>query len=126
MAKRTPIEQFQAAIEKALEDYGEEVNGRMADFIKDITKKGVKAVKANSKSTFGGTGFYASGWTSKYETGRVSTQGTIYNEHAGLPHLLENGHANRGGGRTAGRPHIRPVEDEIIQATERAIKNDIP
>lgn len=126
MAKKTPIEQFQAAIDKTLEEYGDAVNSRMADFIKDIMKKGVKAVKANSKSTFGGTGFYASGWTSKYETGRVSTQGTIYNEHAGLPHLLENGHANRGGGRTAGRPHIRPVEDEIIQATERALKNDIP
>ena len=126
MAKKTPLEKFQADIDKILVDYGENVNTRVADFIKDVVKKGVKAVKANSRSNFGGTGYYASGWTSKYETGRVSTQGTIYNEHAGLPHLLENGHANRGGGRTAGRPHIRPVEDEILHATERALKNDIP
>lgn len=126
MARKAPLEQFQAAIDKILTEYGEDVNNRMTDFIKDITKKGVSAVKANSKSTFGGTGYYASGWTSQMETGRVSAQGTIYNKHAGLPHLLENGHANRGGGRTAGRPHIRPVEDEIIKATERAIKNDIP
>lgn len=126
MAQKTPIEQFQAAIEKMLAEYGDEVKGHMDEFIKKTMKKGTKAVKANSRQTFGGTGWYADGWTNKFESGRVSSQGTIYNEHAGMPHLLENGHAKRGGGRVAGRPHIKPVEDEIINATERALKNDIP
>lgn len=125
MAKKTPIERFQAAAEEILKEYEEGVGDRMGEVIQKVMKEGTKAVKANSKSTFGGTGFYASGWTNKYEGGRVSKQGTIYNEHAGLPHLLENGHANRGGGRTAGRPHIKPVEDEVFQAIMRA-ENDIP
>lgn len=125
MAKKTSIERFQAAVDEALKEYQEGVGDRMASFIKKVMDEGTKAVKSNSKSTFGGTGFYASGWTNKFESGRVSTQGTIYNQHAGLPHLLEHGHANRGGGRTAGRPHIQPVEDEIINAMKRA-ENDIP
>jgi len=126
MAKRTPIEKFQAAVDEALKEYEEGVGDRMATLIKRVMNDGTKAVKANSKATFGGTGKYASGWTNKFEGGRVSAQGTIYNQHAGLPHLLENGHANRGGGRTAGRPHIKPVEEEIINAMERAMENDIP
>ena len=123
MAKRIPIDRLSAEINKILTEYGEQVQQDVDEATQRVTKAGVKAVKGNSKSSFGGTGKYAAGWTSKFEKGRLSSQGIIYNGTVpGLPHLLEHGHANRNGGRTAGRPHIGPVEQKIIEDFEKAVK----
>lgn len=104
-----------AEIKKILDDYEVEVTDDMKAAIKAAAKAGVKKVKSNAK-IFDGTGKYKKGWTSRVEEQRMSAQGTIYNKDVpGLPHLLENGHAKRGGGRVAGREHIRPVQDEIEQ-----------
>lgn len=126
MAKKIPIDRLSAEINKILTEYGEDVQQDVDEAAQRVTKAGVKAVKGNSKGTFGGTGKYAAGWTSKFEKGRLSSQGIIYNGTVpGLPHLLEHGHANRNGGRTPGRSHIAPVEQKIIKDFEEAVKNSI-
>lgn len=126
MAKKIPIDRLTAEINKILTEYGEDVQRDVDEAAAKVTKAGVRAVKGNSRSTFGGSGKYASGWTSKFEKGRLSSQGIIYNATVpGLPHLLEHGHANRNGGRTPGRPHIAPVEQKIIKDFEEAVKNSI-
>ena len=80
----------------------------------------------NAQSSFSGTGKYAAGWTSQAKEGRYSSQGIIYNRaKPGLPHLLEHGHAKRGGGRTDGKEHIAPVEQEVIKSFEEAIKEKL-
>lgn len=123
MAKRIPIDRLSAEINKILTEYGEQVQQDVDEAAQRVTKAGVKAVKGNAKGSFGGTGKYAAGWTSKFEKGRLSSQGTIYNGTVpGLPHLLEHGHANRNGGRTSGREHIGPVEQKIIEDFEKAVK----
>lgn len=123
MAKKIPIDRLSAEINKILTEYGEQVQQDVDEAAQRVTKAGVKAVKGNSKGTFGGTGKYAAGWTSKFEKGRLSSQGIIYNGTVpGLPHLLEHGHANRNGGRTSGREHIGPVEQKIIEDFEKAVK----
>ena len=73
-----------------------------------------------------GTGKYAEGWTSRVETDRLSATGTIYTgKLPGLPHLLEHGHAKRGGGRVPGRVHIAPVEKILESAFMRAIQTKL-
>lgn len=124
--KRTAIDKLDAAINKILEEYGDNLKDDVTSAVKEVTRKGVTAVKQGARSSFKGTGKYSKGWTSKFEEGRVSAQGTIFNKDVpGLPHLLEHGHAKRNGGRVAGKVHIGNVEQEIIQKFERAVKGAI-
>ena len=126
MAKKTPIDKLSAAISDVLEQYGDELQENIAEAVKTVSKKGAQAVKASAQQTFGGSGEYARGWTSRAETGRVSAQGIIYNKDVpGLPHLLENGHAKRGGGRVPGRAHIKPVEDEVVKEFIKAVTKSV-
>lgn len=129
MAKKIPIDRLSAEINKILTEYGNEVQENVDDAARRVTKAGAKAVRGNAQSTFrvgNGEKNYAKGWTSKFETGRLSAQGIIYNKDLpGLPHLLEHGHANRNGGRTPGRAHIAPVEQKIIEDFEKAVKKAI-
>lgn len=126
MAKKIPIDRLSAEINKILTEYGDEVQENVTEATEKVTKAGVKAIRSNARSTFGGSGKYAKGWTSKFEKGRLSSQGIIYNGQVpGLPHLLEHGHANRNGGRTAGKPHIAPVEQKIIEDFTREVEKGI-
>ena len=126
MARRITIDQFASSIHDILEKYGDDINENMEDAVKAVSRKGAQTVRSAAQSTFGGTGKYASGWASKTEKSRISSQGIIYNKTVpGLPHLLENGHAMRGGGRVAGRPHIKPVEEQIIQEFEQEVRKGI-
>lgn len=112
MAKTT-VDTLAVDIQKILDEYGEEVTNLSKETVKKVAQKGVQALKSNS-GIFGGSGKYASGWTSKVEEGRLNTTATLYNgKTPGLPHLLEFGHAKRGGGRVSGRTHIAPVEQEL-------------
>lgn len=121
----TSADGFAAALQKILKEYQEDVSKNVNDLAKKFTQKGVKEVKSAS-GQFGGTGQYASGWTSKFETGRLSSQGIIYNGKVpGLPHLLEKGHAKRGGGRVAGREHIAPVEQTLIEEFQKAVEQGV-
>lgn len=121
MAKVT-IDNLASEIQRILDEYGEDVTNLTEETVKEVAKTGAKAVKSAS-GIFGGTGKYASGWTSQVEGGRLNTKATIYNgKTPGLPHLLEFGHAKRGGGRVGGRTHIAPVEQEIIDTIQREIE----
>jgi len=42
-----------------------------------------------------------------------------------IAHLLEHGHAKRGGGRVAARPHIAAAEEKGIRDLEDRIKEGL-
>ena len=124
MAKVT-VDNLAAAIDQILQDYGDEVETKMDEVVKKVAKTGIQVLKAESKSKFGGSGKYASGWTSQVDKQRYGTTVTIYNKTPGLPHLLEYGHAKRGGGRVQGRPHIQPVEEQMINEFTEGVERNI-
>ena len=130
MAKKVTIDNFDETIERMLAEYGVEVKENLDVITKKVTQQGVKALKSESAITFKTTSKhkkkYADTWTSRFQTGRISSQGTIYNTQPSLPHLLENGHVSRNGsGRTfgfvQGREHIRKVEQKLIDTFEREV-----
>ena len=111
------------AIREVLEEYGEDVDKFTAELTEKVAKDGAKALQSASAGSFAGTGKYAKGWKTKVTKERLSTTSVIYNANQpGLPHLLEYGHAKRGGGRVPGREHIRPVEKTIIETFTKEIE----
>ncbi len=103
---------------------------------KNVTTEDVKsAVKKTSdfikkeikKSAPKNTGNYSRSWKTKKtrETPR-SLSMTVYTPTGyRISHLLEYGHAKRGGGRVSARVHIKPSEDEGIKRLEKEIKESL-
>ncbi len=110
-------------IEKALKEYTEEVEEAVAQIIEEDVEAAVKELKDTSPKK---TGEYARGWTAKKEMTDGGIKMTIYNKtKPQLTHLLEFGHAKRGGGRVSARPHIAPVEEKLIDQVTRDIEEAI-
>lgn len=117
MAKITP-DKLGQEIEKILTQYGEDVERNIDTIRKKVAQKGRTALKNVSDETYHRTGKYAKGWTVTEEKMPHYTSAIIHNKQARLPHLLEHGHAIKGGGRSKdrveGKVHIAPVEEELI------------
>lgn len=129
MAK-TPLERFSDDIAGILEKYADDVQGNLEDIVKEVGKKGAKAVQAEAKASVDGKK-YAGGWTSQVEVTRLGATATIYNKsQPGLAHLLEHGHVSRNGtGRTfdpvPGREHIAPVEEELVEEFQKELEKKL-
>jgi hypothetical protein len=114
---------FREVVQKYLEEQRYEVIEAMSEAIDEVAKESVKKLKATSPRGKGQTHQYYKGWAYKIEKGRLSHGATVYGKTGTyqLAHLLEKGHAKRGGGRTNEYVHIKPVEewaiDEVIDRT---------
>ncbi|WP_235601476.1 HK97 gp10 family phage protein [Halobacillus sp. KGW1] len=108
-------------IAQALSEYTDEVKEGLQEAQKKTA--GETAQRLRKTSPVGATGDYAKGWAAKKtKDGYVVHNRTDYQ----LTHLLEKGHAKVNGGRVGGIPHIRPAEEEAIDAftqrTEKVIR----
>lgn len=113
------------AIRDILDEYAEDVQGNLDQITKRVAQKGVQALRSAS-GVFKGSGKYKSGWSVDITTNRLGTTAHIWNKKTpGLPHLLEYGHANVGGGRTPGREHIAPVEEALVREFTQAIEEKL-
>lgn len=127
MAKRvkcTP-ETLGSVIDEILDEYEGEIKKNAEVVTKKIGQKGVQALKNSAKEKFNGNKYWKS-WRQKLKkesTGDYSV--TIYSQMPGLPHLLEHGHAKRGGGRVQGRVHIQPVEETLVEEYEKGVLKGI-
>ena len=127
MAKTVPMDRLADEIQSILKEYQDDVVKDTDTAIRKTAQAGARTLRAESKAKFNGSGRYAKGWKVKVEKKRLGTEAIIHNASVpGLPHLLEKGHANRGGGRTyppvPGRAHIAPVEEKIVRDFEKEIE----
>lgn len=120
MAKVT-IDNFDKAVEKILQDYGDDVAGNLGEITEAIGKEGVKMMKS-ATSVFGGTGAYKKSWKATVNRGRLESEVIIHSKLYQLPHLLEYGHAKRNGGRVEGRAHIKPVEEKLVEQFDQKVR----
>lgn len=119
-------DQLAATIMKGLQEYAD----LSTDDMKKAVKKAGKSVKQDVESGAPtDTGAYAKSWAVKTtkETSNA-LEVTVYSKNRyRIAHLLEHGHAKRGGGRVAARPHIAPAEtagiEQLEAEIERSLKN---
>ena len=125
MAQKVSVDQLADAIMEGLEDYGD----LAADEVKKAVRKAGKTVKDQiSQNAPEKTGAYSKSWAVK-KTGETSQslQVTVHSRNRyQIAHLLEHGHAKRGGGRVRAIPHIAPAEaageEQLVSEIERALK----
>ena len=116
---RVSIGQMADAIMDGLEEYA----NLATDDLKASVRKAGKTVKDEIAATAPkDTGKYAKSWAVKRETSNSLDLVVHSKNRYQLAHLLEFGHAKRGGGRVAARPHIAPAEEKAIDTLEREIE----
>ena len=124
MGKTIPVDKLAEEVMNGLEEYAE----LTADVLKkEIQEAGKVAKQQISQTAPRKTGRYAKSWAVKKisETSN-SLEVTVHSKNRYmLTHLLENGHAKRGGGRVAAIPHIAPAEETAIQSLERNTEREL-
>ena len=114
------IDDLADEINRGLKEYADLAT---SDIKKAVRKAGNTVRKEISANAPKDTGAYAKSWsTKKTKETANSLEITVYSRNRyQLAHLLEHGHAKRGGGRVAARPHIAKAEQNGIKEYENEI-----
>lgn len=123
---KVSIDQFASEINAALEEYQETATAVLQEEVRNAAKTARKIAREKAPSATGG---YKKGIRTKTDFGSsTSAHATVYSGDAKAPlnHLLENGHAKRGGGRTRAFPHMGPAQDAadeyLLEALPRRLE----
>ena len=121
MAGNVSINALADTIMDTLEEYAD----LAAEDVKQAVKDAGDVVKDDIRSHAPkDTGDYAKSWAVKKmkETSSSLTVTVHSRNRYQLAHLLEFGHARRGGGRVAARPHIASAEQKGMEYLEEEIR----
>ena len=118
------IDSLSSEVMKELEKYADVTTEKIKKAVQNAGKIVRDEIKASAPSD---TGKYSKSWTVK--TVRETSSSLELVVHSKnryqLTHLLEFGHAKRGGGRVSARPYIANAEEKAIKVFEEEIKEAI-
>lgn len=126
MGRRVQVDGFAEAVMEELDEFAELTSEEM----KAAVRQTAKDVRGDIRDTAPrDTGAYAKSWAVKKEreTAEELSMVVYSRNRYQLAHLLEFGHAKRGGGRVRAYPHIAPARDageaELQEQLERRMRN---
>jgi len=121
MGTTVRIDGLAEAVMEGLEEYAKLSTDGMKEAVIKAGKDCKEAISANAPAN---TGKYKKSWKSRTTSENANAiEVTVYSSNRyQLAHLLEHGHAKRGGGRVAAQVHIAPAEEKTEKELEQAIR----
>lgn len=121
MGKKISISQLSEAVMEAVREYTDTAIEEVKQAVTETGNTVRDEIRQNAPKN---TGNYARSWTVKKtkETSQSLTVTVHSKDHYQLAHLLEFGHAKRGGGRVAAQPHIAQAEEHGIEQLEEKLR----
>ena len=120
----TSIDDMASEIMKGLHEYADLADDAMKKAVRKTASSVRKEISANAPKR---TGKYAKSWaTKKISENSHKLEMIVHSkDHYQRAHLLEKGHAKRGGGRVNGKPHIAPAEENGAELLESLIAKEL-
>lgn len=120
----TSIDDMASEIMKGLHEYADLADDAMKKSVRKTASSVRKEISANAPKR---TGKYAKSWsTKKVSENSHKLEMTVHSkDRYQIAHLLEHGHAKRGGGRVNGKPHIAPAEENGAELLESLIAKEL-
>lgn len=125
MARNTvTVDHLAEAVMKGLTEYADASTELVKQSVQQVSKEVKKEISENAPKR---TGAYKKSWTTKKtkETSNSLTMTVHSKNRYQIAHLLEHGHAKRGGGRVAARPHIAPAEEHGVTSLQEKIERGL-
>ena len=118
---KVSVSELADAVMEGLVEYAELATEDMKAAVKKAGQTVRKEIQAGAPVK---TGAYKKSWAVKTtrETSNFMEVTVHSRNRYQLAHLLEFGHAKRGGGRVSGKPHIAPAEEKGIRQLEEEKK----
>ena len=124
MGKSVNVDKMAEAIMEGLIEYADVSTELVKKCVEETSKDVKKEIAASAPSR---TGKYKKSWATK-KTGETPTSitMTVHSKNRyQLAHLLEHGHAKRGGGRVRAIPHIAPAEENAAKSLQSKIERGL-
>lgn len=120
-ADRIKIDRLAAVVMESLQEYADLATEDLKAAVKRAGDSAQKDVQAGAPTD---TGAYEKSWAVKTTRETANAlEVTVYSRNRyQLAHLLEFGHAKRGGGRTRAFPHIAPAEQRVAEILVREVE----
>ena len=117
----TSIDDLASEVMKGLTEYAELADAGMKRAVRKTATAVKNEISANAPVK---SGSYKRSWTTKKSKENSHTlEMTVHSkDRYQIAHLLEHGHAKRGGGRVAAIPHISPAEQHGEEMLETLIE----
>lgn len=131
MAKAIKPNDFTQAMNKILDQFGDEAQSIVAEVVETTAKTATNELRKQSTGQFKDrTGKYRRSWTKAIRKANLSVEATVYSkDQYRLTHLLEYGHVLKRGGRTIGQvkafPHISIVNDMCASIVESELRKKL-